>query len=627
MALSAPLKVLVVGAGAWGTSLALSACTRHTVTLWARHAQQADTLRTQRRNTRYLADVTLPEALHIATGDAAALGALAHDQDLVVIATPVSGLRATLLALRDARAPVAWLCKGFEADTGLLPHEVQQAVAPGLSAGVLSGPSFAQEVAAAQPSALVAASPHALVRDPLVEAFHGPALRVYPNHDWVGVEVGGAVKNVLAIAAGLCDGLSLGLNARAALLTRGLAEITRLGVALGARPDTFMGLSGLGDLVLTATGDLSRNRRVGLLLAQGMALPQVLASLGHVAEGVACARTVAQRAQALGVQMPITDAVVALIDGRLDARHAVAELMAREVRAEGDAQQATNIQVDFSPQGLARIAAADVARALAEDVGAADLTAGLVDPARRARARVICRDSAVICGAPWVEAALHALAPEARIHWQVAEGQRCEPGALVFEVEAPARALLSAERTMLNFLQLLSAVATKTAVYVDAVKGTRVQIVDTRKTLPGLRLAQKYAVRCGGGTNHRIGLFDAVLIKENHIAAAGGVKPVLQAAARVAAQASFVEIEVETLSQLDEALAAGAKMVLLDNMPMADLHEAVRRNAGRAILEISGGVTLDSVRALAQTGVDRISIGALTKDVKAVDFSMRLQEL
>ena len=195
------------------------------------------------------------------------------------------------------------------------------------------------------------------------------------------------------------------------------------------------------------------------------------------------------------------------------------------------------------------------------------------------------------------------------------------------EIEGPARALLSAERTALNFLQLLSAVATKTAVYVEAVKGTRAQIVDTRKTLPGLRLAQKYAVRTGGGTNHRIGLYDAVLIKENHIAAAGGVTPVLQAAARVAAQASFVEIEVETLAQLEEALVAGARMVLLDNMPLPMLREAVRLNAGRAILEISGGVTLDSVRALADTGVDRISIGALTKDVKATDFSMRLQEL
>ena len=282
---------------------------------------------------------------------------------------------------------------------------------------------------------------------------------------------------------------------------------------------------------------------------------------------------------------------------------------------------------DFSPTAVADLARADANRALDEDLGTGDLTAGLVDPARQARARVLARESAVICGAPWAEAALARLAPGARITWHVGEGQRCQPDQVVFEVQAAARALLSAERTMLNFLQLLSAVATKTAVYVDAVKGTRAQIVDTRKTLPGLRLAQKYAVRTGGGTNPRIGLYDAVLIKENHIAAAGGVTPVLQAAARVAAQATFIEIEVETLDQLREALDAGAKMVLLDNMSLPTLHEAVRINAGRAILEISGGVTLDGIRALAETGVDRISIGTLTKDVKATDFSMRLQEL
>ena len=269
----------------------------------------------------------------------------------------------------------------------------------------------------------------------------------------------------------------------------------------------------------------------------------------------------------------------------------------------------------------------DVARALQEDVGSGDLTAGLIDPARRARARVLARESAVICGAPWANAALRALDPSAQITWHVAEGQRCAPDQVVLEVEASARALLSAERTALNFLQLLSAVATKTATYVDAVRGTRAHIVDTRKTLPGLRLAQKYAVRVGGGTNHRIGLHDAVLIKENHIAAAGGVTAVLRAAEKVAARAQFVEIEVETLEQLQEALDAGAKMILLDNMPVPMLREAVRINAGRAILEISGGVTLEDLRALAETGVDRISIGTLTKDIKATDFSMRLQEL
>ena len=280
---------------------------------------------------------------------------------------------------------------------------------------------------------------------------------------------------------------------------------------------------------------------------------------------------------------------------------------------------------------IADLARQDAARALQEDVGAGDLTAGLIDPARRARARILARESAVLCGRPWLEEAVRQMDPQARIHWHVAEGQRCAADQVVVEIEGQARALLTAERTALNFLQLLSGVATKTAVYVEAVKGTRAQIVDTRKTLPGLRLAQKYAVRTGGGTNHRIGLYDAVLIKENHIAAAGGVVPVLQAAAQLikegAAQPTFVEIEVETLAQLGEALSAGAAMVLLDNMDLPTLREAVRLNAGRAILEISGGATLESVRALAETGVDRISIGALTKDVKATDFSMRFKEI
>ena len=282
---------------------------------------------------------------------------------------------------------------------------------------------------------------------------------------------------------------------------------------------------------------------------------------------------------------------------------------------------------DFSPAALAELARSDAARALAEDVGAGDLTADLVPGGRRARARVLARESAVICGAPWVESALRQVDANLLALWLVPEGRRCKADEVVLEIDGTARSLLTVERTALNFLQLLSAVATKTAIYVEAVRGTRAQIVDTRKTLPGLRLAQKYAVRTGGGVNHRIGLYDAVLIKENHIAAAGGVTPVLQAAARVAAQASFIEIEVETLPQLEEALAAGAKMVLLDNMELPTLREAVRINAGRAILEISGGVTLDSVRALADTGVDRISIGGLTKDVKATDFSMRLKEL
>lgn len=282
---------------------------------------------------------------------------------------------------------------------------------------------------------------------------------------------------------------------------------------------------------------------------------------------------------------------------------------------------------DFSPRAVLDLARQDVARALAEDVGKGDLTAALVEPQRRARARVLAREAAVICGAPWFEEALRQVEPGMQVHWVVEEGQRSAADQVVVEIEGSARALLTAERTALNFLQLLSGVATKTAAYVEAVNGTKARIVDTRKTLPGLRLAQKYAVRTGGGVNHRIGLYDAVLIKENHIATAGGVAAVLQTAQRVAAQAAFIEIEVETLQQLEEALGAGAKMILLDNMALPTLREAVRINHGRAILEISGGVTMDSVRALAETGVDRISIGALTKDVKAVDFSMRMTEL
>ena len=285
---------------------------------------------------------------------------------------------------------------------------------------------------------------------------------------------------------------------------------------------------------------------------------------------------------------------------------------------------------DFSTAQIAALAQADVARALAEDVGAGDLTASLIDPTRRARARVLARESAVLCGEPWATAAVLALDPSAAVIWHVREGQRCHADQVVVEIEGNAQALLTAERTALNFLQLLSAVATKTASFVSAVEsvpGNRAAIVDTRKTLPGLRMAQKYAVHMGGGTNHRIGLFDAVLIKENHIAAAGGVTAALQRASQLAASAKFIEVEVETLDQLREALDCGAKMVLLDNMTMAHLVQAVAINAGRAILEVSGGVSLDTVRAIAATGVDRISIGALTKDVKATDFSMRFEDL
>ena len=336
------MKIIVLGAGAWGSAVAMSAAEHpagHAVTLWARDAAQAQSMRAQAQNARYLPGIALPPSHSVVDGD---FRALLPGADLVIVATPMAALRGMLLALRGCTAPVAWLCKGFEAvpagansaSFGLLAHEVQAQVAPDLIAGVFSGPSFAQEVALGQPTALVAASAHAAVRDALVKAFHSPSVRVYANEDIVGVEVGGAVKNVLAIATGLCDGLALGLNARAALITRGLAEMTRLGLALGARPDTFMGLSGLGDLVLTATGDLSRNRRVGMLLAQGQTLAQAVESLGHVAEGVYSARTVVQRAQTLGVDMPIAEAAVALLDGRLQPAEAVAQLMGRGPRGE-----------------------------------------------------------------------------------------------------------------------------------------------------------------------------------------------------------------------------------------------------------------------------------------------------
>ena len=273
-------------------------------------------------------------------------------------------------------------------------------------------------------------------------------------------------------------------------------------------------------------------------------------------------------------------------------------------------------------QTLAAIVERDVARALAEDIGSGDLTAQLIDGALPGRARVICREDAVLAGVPWFDACFRAMDPAVAIDWQVPEGGRLAPDATVCVIQGRARSLLTAERPALNFLQTLSAVATKTRVFVDAVAGTRARIVDTRKTLPGLRYAQKYAVRIGGGTNHRMGLYDGILIKENHIAAAGGVREALEAARRVDARVP-VQIEVETLAQLEEALAAGAKLVLLDNFTIERMREAVKLAAGRAELEASGGIDLGTVRAIAETGVERISIGALTKDVKAVDFSLR----
>ncbi len=329
------MKIIVIGAGAWGTALAMCASRSHEVSLLARDRAQAEQMQSSRINSRYLPDVPLPMSLKVLHGDAT--HAAAMPADLYVIATPMAGLAQSLRFLAHVRQPVVWLCKGLD-ENGMLAHEIAGQTAldsvANASFGVLSGPSFALEVARGQPTALVAASNSSEVSRALVRAFHSERLRVYESHDVIGVEVGGAVKNVMAIATGLCDGLNsgkgLGLNARAALITRGLAEMTRFGVALGAQAETFMGLSGLGDLVLTATGHLSRNRKVGLLLAQGQSLAQATASLGAVAEGVRCAAAVHARATALNIDMPITACVVALLSDTIDAQQAVALLMGRE---------------------------------------------------------------------------------------------------------------------------------------------------------------------------------------------------------------------------------------------------------------------------------------------------------
>lgn len=269
----------------------------------------------------------------------------------------------------------------------------------------------------------------------------------------------------------------------------------------------------------------------------------------------------------------------------------------------------------------------EVARVLEEDVGSGDLSAELIGANVLANASIICRQSAVICGRPWVDEVLRQIAPSALTKWCLSDGQTCEPNEKILEITGFARELLTAERACLNYLQTLSAVATKTAVYVDVVKGTKASIFDTRKTIPGLRLAQKYAVRCGGGFNHRLGLYDAVLIKENHIAAAGGIRNAFRAAENLSKKASFIQVEVETIDQLKEALDVGASMVLLDNMSLETIIEGVILAQGRCSLEISGGVTMAGLRKLAETGVDRISVGALIKDISAVDFSMRFQSL
>ncbi len=326
------MKIAVLAAGAWGTALALAFAARHPVTLWAREADLVEEMQARRENLRFLPGFPFPDALEI-TSD---LQAAVQQAGLILVAPPIAGLRPTVraLAAQGGRLPLLWVCKGFEAGSGKLPHQVVQEEMPGVPCGVLSGPSFAQEVAGGQPTAITLAARDADFARAMAQELHGGHLRIYASDDLVGAEVGGAVKNILAIATGVCDGLQLGLNARAALVTRGLAEIARLGVALGARKETFMGLAGVGDLILTCTGDLSRNRRVGLGLAAGKSLEQVLADLGHVAEGVPTALEVDRLAARLGVDMPITAAVAAVLQGRVAVRDVVEQLLARDPRDE-----------------------------------------------------------------------------------------------------------------------------------------------------------------------------------------------------------------------------------------------------------------------------------------------------
>ena len=328
------MNIAVLGAGAWGTAMACSAAARHAVLLYARSAEQVESLRRSGENTRYLPDVRLPDGLGLTCQFDEAVR---HAQGgLLIVATPTDALASVLHAVRSTSRlpPLVWLCKGFEKSSGRLAHEVvRDELGPRPDAGPLSGPSFAQEVARGLPTALTVAGPAAFC-ELVTDSLHTGALRIYSSEDVVGVEVGGAVKNGLAIATGICDALELGLNARAALITRGLAEMTRLGCALGARPDTFMGLTGVGDLILTATGDLSRNRRVGLELGRGVSKEAALAKLGHVAEGVHSAHAVRERARASGVEMPITEAVCAVLDGLLSPSQALDRLLAREPKRE-----------------------------------------------------------------------------------------------------------------------------------------------------------------------------------------------------------------------------------------------------------------------------------------------------
>jgi len=322
-------RVGVLGAGAWGTSMACVLAARLDVTLWARDPAQAEALARTRRNERYLRGIEIPAVVKVTSNLDDASRA-----ELVLAATPVSGLRDVLKKIQNCNALV-WLCKGFEQGSGLLPHQIaEQTLGPGARYGALSGPSFAEEVARGLPCALTLAALDAGFAREAAALVHGGRMRVYYSADLVGVEIGGAVKNVMAIAAGISDGLGLGHNARAALITRGLAEIARLGAAMGGQSETIFGLTGAGDLILTATGDLSRNRRVGLQLAQGLSLEKILHDLGHVAEGVYTAREIAKLAKARGVEMPVTDAVNAVLEGKLAPKAAVEQLLARDPKKE-----------------------------------------------------------------------------------------------------------------------------------------------------------------------------------------------------------------------------------------------------------------------------------------------------
>ncbi len=324
------MKVAVLGAGAWGTAISRVLAKRMDVRLWARDAGLARTMRETRRNERYLPGFPRPDSVRVTDE----LGAAVSGAELVLAATPVAGLRDLLKRIASVNG-VVWLCKGFEEGTGAMPHQIAaETLGRGARFGALSGPSVAEDVARGLPCALTLASFDGAFAREAAERLHGGRMRVYYTTDLVGVETGGAVKNVMAIAAGISDGLGLGLNARAALITRGLAEIARLGAALGAQPETVMGLAGVGDLILTATGDLSRNRRVGLELAKGRPLAAILRDLGHIAEGVRSAKEVARLAAERGVDMPVSEAVNAVLAGELSPAEAVERLLAREPKME-----------------------------------------------------------------------------------------------------------------------------------------------------------------------------------------------------------------------------------------------------------------------------------------------------